>query len=179
MIYNNNYNSIMEEHKAKNKIKGTDMKVEIIYEVFKNTGKFVSTTIHRYCSKTADDIACYISETLLPSQTSIKFNSRNIADSSICRTKDPKTINAAIKELINVGAIIRWKDIEGIGNNVEVSRDWFLLNPCMIKCIGCEGFKEQVNTTLKQINNSVHYNINEYSAIVYDFKNKYKDESKD
>lgn len=174
MIKGNNYNSIMEEHKAKNKLKGSDIKVDVVYEVFKDTGKFVSTIIHRYCSKTACDIACYISETMLPSQTSIKFNSRNIADSPICRTKDPKTINAAIKELINVGAIIKWRDIEGLPETVEASRDWYLLNPCMIKAIGCEGFKEQANTTIKQINNSTHYVVNEYSAIVYNFKNKNK-----
>ena len=37
MIKGNNYNSIMEEHKDKNKLKGSDIKVDVVYEVFKNT----------------------------------------------------------------------------------------------------------------------------------------------
>ena len=39
MIKGNNYNSIMEEHKAKNKLKGSDIKVDVVYEVFKDTDR--------------------------------------------------------------------------------------------------------------------------------------------
>ena len=164
-----NFTTIMEEHEARNKIKGKDAKVTTVYEVFRGTGKFVSTMIHKTCSKTACDIACWISDTMKPSQTSIEFNSRTLIESSQCNAKTPDTIRKAIKELIDVGAIIKWKDIKGLPSNVEVGNNWYLLNPQMIKCIGCEGFKEQVNTTLKCIRNSKNYQINEYSAIVYNF----------
>lgn len=170
-----NFETIMEEHEAKNKIKGGDTKVVTVYEVFKGTGKFVSTTIHKRCSKTACDIACWISDTMMPSQTSIKFNSRTLIESSQCNAKTPDTIRKAIKELVNVGAIVKWKDIEGLPNNVEVTNDWYLLNPQMIKCIGCDGFRSQCETTLKAIRNSQKYLIHEYSAIVYDFSKKQYD----
>lgn len=164
-------NEIMEEHSAKNKLKNGDMEIEIVYEVFKDTNKFVSTDIHRYCSKTAGDVACWISTTMLPSQTSIEIKSKVLSESDICNSKYPDLIRKGIKELIDVGAIVRWKDIEGLPNNVIVNKNWYLLNPNMIKAIGCKAFREQVNTTLKSIRNSKEYLINEYSAIVYDFKN--------
>ena len=169
-----NCDVIMEEHSAKNKLKNSNQDVEIIYEVFKDTSKYISPLIHRYCSKTAGDVACWISDTMLPSQTSIEIKSKVLAESDICNSKYPDVIRKGIKELVDVGAIIKWKDIEGITDNVIVSKDWYLLNPNMIKAIGCKAFREQVNTTLKCIRNSADYHINEYSAIVYDFKNKLK-----
>ena len=166
-----NFTTIMEEHEARNKIKGKDTKVTTVYEVFRGTGKFVSTMIHKTCSKTACDIACWISDTMKPSQTSIEIKVRDLVSSDICNSKHPDSIRKAIKELVDVGAIIRWKDIEDLPSNVKVTKDWYLLNPQMIKAISCKAFKEQVNTSMKSIRNSKEYQINEYSAIVYNFKN--------
>jgi|GEM_PF-3818864 len=166
-----NFETIMEQHEAKNKLKDSEVEVTTIYDVFKDTDRYVSSKIHKYCSKTAEDIAVWISETMFPSQTSIRFNSKALVESKQCKANTPDTIRKAIKELINVGAIVKWKDIEGLPSNVECGNEWYLLNPQMIKAIGCKGFKEQVNTTIKAIRNSNHYQIHEYSAIVYNFKN--------
>ena len=171
MINTINFEDIMVEVTARNKLKLGDTEVDIVYEVFKNTNKFVSTYIHRYCSKTASDVACWISDTMKPSQTSIEIKVRDLVSSDICNSKHPDSIRKAIKELVDVGAIIRWKDIEDLPSNVKVTKDWYLLNPQMIKAISCKAFKEQVNTSMKSIRNSKEYQINEYSAIVYNFKN--------
>lgn len=170
-IGNLSFDIIMTECSAKNKIKGTNELIDVTYEVFKDTNKFVNINIHRYCSKTASDIACWIAINMYSCQTSIELKSRILAESNICKAKSPDLIRKGIKELIDVGAIIRWKDIEGLPDNVVVNKDWYLLNPNMIKAIGCKAFREQVNTTLKCIKNSADYHIHEYSAIVYDFKN--------
>lgn len=172
MVKFNTYSAIMEEKSAYNKLKDGNKKVEIIYDVFKDTNRYMSPEIYRLCSKTAIDIAYYICTTIRHNQTSIKLTTTDLINSNVVKSKSQPQLHNALKELVDNGIIIRWRDIPGIINNEHISKSWYLLNPQMIKCIGCNNFKEQVEVTLRCINGADNYNINEFSAIVYNFKNK-------
>lgn len=163
------YSSIMTECTSRNKLKTGNMKVDVVYNVFKNTQRYISPELIKACSKTALDIAYYICTTINVNQTSIKLVCSDIIKSDRVKTKTPCAIYNAINELVKLGVIVKWKDIEDIPNTINIGQNWYLINPQMIKTISCKAFEEQVNTTVRQLTNSSNYTINEYSAIVYDF----------
>lgn len=169
MIAINAFTCIMDERTTKNKLKDGSLEVEVVYEVFKDTSKYISPELIKLCSKTALEIAYYILSELKPNQTSIRIKPLDIVTSDKVNCKTACGVRNAISELVNAGAIIRWKDIVDIKNKTDVDKFWYLLNPNKLKAIGCKTFKEQVNTTIRQLSNSKCYKINEYSAIVYNF----------
>lgn len=169
MIAINSFSYIMDERTTKNTLKNSSLEVEVVYEVFKDTSKYMSPELIKLCSKTALEIVYYILNELKPNQTSIRIKPNDIVNSDKVNCKTACGVRNAILELVNAGAIIRWKDIIDTQTNINVDKFWYLLNPNKIKAIGCKTFKEQVNTTIRQLNNSNNYSINEYSAIVYNF----------
>lgn len=169
MIAINSFSYIMDERTTKNKLKDGSLEVEVVYEVFKDTSKYISPELIKVCSKTALEIAYYILSEIKPNQTSIRIKPVDIVDSDKVTCKTPCGVRNAIQELVAAKAIVKWKNIEGLPNKIKVDKFWYLLNPNKLKAIGCKTFKEQVNTTIRQLNNSSNYLINEYSAIVYNF----------
>lgn len=171
MIAINDFTYIMDERTTKNKLKSSSLEVEVIYEVFKDTSKYISPELITVCSKTALEIAYYILYKLKPNQTSIRLKPSSIVNSDKVNCKTSCGIRNAISELVKAKAIVKWRDIITEHSNISVDKFWYLLNPNKLKAIGCKTFKEQVNTTIRQLNNSSNYTINEYSAIVYNFNN--------
>lgn len=155
---------------SKSKLTNSKKEVEVDFEVFRDTNRYISPEIYIRCSKTAYDIAVYIIMTISHNQTSIKFNSTDIANSKYVKTKGASNINNAIKELINIGAIARWKDIYFIPNKDKISKNWYLLNPQMLKYISCRQYKEQVEVSARLIESNNNFIVHEFSAIGLDFK---------
>lgn len=159
----------METVSSRNKLKGSQTDVEVVYDVFKGTSRYISPLIYYSCSKTACDVAVYIIMTIRRNQTSIKFTTTDLIKSDYVKSKSKAQLHNAVKELIDNGVIVRWREIESIPNREHISKSWFLLNPQLIKCVSCNKFKEQVELTVNCIENGENYIINEFSAIVYDF----------
>lgn len=175
MIELKRFSLIMKSVTSLDNISGTDKQIEVVYDIFKGTSRYMSPRIHVLCTKTACDIAVHIIMTIKRNQTSVRFTVSDLIDSHYITSKSKSQLYDAINELIDKGVIARWRDIEEIPNRESIPKSWFLLNPQMLKCISCKAFKEQVETTIEYIENSKYYSVNEFSAIVYDFdRNKYK-----
>lgn len=166
----NQYSVIMEKVSGTNKLKDSNREVEVIYDVFKDTCKYMSPEIYRMCTKTAVDVAYHICSTIKHNQTSIKLTTTDLIESDVVKSKSQPQLHNALRELMDKGVLVRWKDIEELPNKERISKSWYLLNPTMIKAIGCKNFKEQVEVTVRCITSVENYNINEFSAIVYNFK---------
>ena len=81
----------------------------------------------------------------------------------------------AIKELIDFGVMIAWKDIDKIKKyNVEVNSHTYLLNPLLIRRCSARSYKRNCEVTKDKFNNGKVVFIREQDAMVYNFSKMVK-----
>ena len=156
--------------KAKTNIDGKLVKVDTIYECFKGAGKYFAPEIAIHCSKTANQVAYYIWKRLSNGQTSFILVPKDIINSNSTTAKTPDRIRDAIKELVNAGVMIAWKDIEGIVDyDVIINNHIYLLNPLLLRNCSAPKFIRNCDITKDRFRNNKVLSINTYDAIIYDF----------
>ena len=156
--------------KAKTRIDGKLTNVDTIYECFKGAGKYFAPEIAIHCSKTATQIAYYIWKHLVDGQTSVILYTKDIVKNYLITAKTPDRIRDAIKELVNAGVMIAWKDIEGIVDyDVIINNHIYLLNPLLLRNCSAPKFIRNCDITKDRFRNNKVLSINTYDAIIYDF----------
>lgn len=170
-----NYKDYIMCIKGKAVNSSTNKEVNVNYDVFKGGGgtHFLHPDVCYKCSKTASEIAYYVWNKLNYGQTSINIKTKDLINSDICKCKDASTINKAIKELVEYGFMIAWKDIKDLPHSINVDKHDYLLNVLLIRNISTRKFKEELNVTTNGILNYDNYKINDTCVIAYDFKNKH------
>lgn len=174
--------------KAKTNIDGKLVKVDTIYECFKGAGTYFAPEIAVHCSKTASQVAYYIWKHLKEGETSSIVIPKEIINSNLTTAKTPDRIRDAIKELVNAGVMIAWKDIDGIKDyDISINNHIYLLNPLVLRRCSANKFNRNCGVTKDRFLNYKVLSINTYDAIVYNFDisklklnfNNIENESKD
>ena len=95
---------------------------------------------------------------------------KDIINSNATTAKTPDRIRDAIKELVNAGVMIAWKDIEGIVDyDVIINNHIYLLNPLLLRNCSAPKFIRNCDITKDRFRNNKVLSINTYDAIIYDF----------
>ena len=162
MRYNLNNLQHMVDFKAK--IKDSSNKVTVEREVFIGSSNYYNPAIaFNINDNTAKRILEFIAATISNGQTSIMLEVKALM--KILSIKDDKTIRNAIKALIENYCLFRWKDIITEENVVKPNRNWYLLNPLVVRNISVERWNKEVDVTCYNFNNTKGYVISEYSAL--------------
>lgn len=176
-MFENDYGRIMTDAKgkAKTNISGKLQDVVTIYDVFIGAGTYLAPEIAIYCSKTATEVAYYILRHLGFNETTIEFTAKEAISSGLVNAKTPNRVRDAIKELIDFGVMIAWKDIDKIKKyNVEVNSHTYLLNPLLIRRCSARSYKRNCEVTKDKFNNGKVVFIREQDAMVYNFSKMIK-----
>lgn len=167
MLFNNKLLQRMIEFKAKVK-EIPRGKVTIEHNIFVGQPNYYNPAVaFNIKDNTARRILEYVSANLYTNQTTVELEVKGI--SKALGVKDDKTIRNAIKILIDNHCMCRWQDIVAdYPNVVKPNRNWYLLNPLVVRNINIDNWNEQVNSTIKDINNTAGVVINEFKALEFE-----------
>jgi hypothetical protein len=141
-------------------------KVTVQHEIFVGHPNYYNPTVaFNLKDNTARRILEYVSATLYTNQTSVELEVKGLM--KVLSIKDDKTIRNAIKLLIDNHCLCRWQDIITEDNVIKPNRNWYLLNPLVVRNINIENWNEQVNTTCKEFNNMKGAKVGEFSALEF------------
>ena len=114
----------------------------------------------------AKQILEYVAATLGTNQTSVELESKGLA--KVLGLKDIRVVRNSIKVLINNNCMYRWQDIIDVDNVIKPNRNWYLLNPLVVRNINIENWNKQVDVTCREFNNTKGAKISEFSALEFE-----------
>ena len=164
--FNNKVMQRMIEFKVKVK-EVPNGKVTAEYEIFKGIPNYYNPLVaFNIKDNTAKKILEYVAATLGTNQTSVELENRGLM--KVLCIKDRKTISNAIKVLIDNNCMYRWQDIIDVDNVIKPNRNWYLLNPLVVRNINIENWNKQVDVTCREFNNTKGAKISEFSALEFE-----------
>ena len=99
-------------------------------------------------------------------QTTVELEVKGLM--KVLEVKDEKTIRNSIKVLIDNNCMYRWQDIIDVDNVIKPNRNWYLLNPLVVRNINIENWNKQVDVTCREFNNTKGAKISEFSALEFE-----------
>ena len=164
--FNNKVMQRMIEFKVKVK-EVPNGKVTAEYEIFKGKPNYYNPLVaFNIKDNTAKKILEYVAATLGTNQTTVELENRGLM--KVLNIKDRKTISNAIKVLIDSNCMYRWQDIIDVDNVIKPNRNWYLLNPLVVRNINIENWNKQVDVTCREFNNTKGAKISEFSALEFE-----------
>ena len=164
--FNNKVMQRMIEFKVKVK-EVPNGKVTAEYEIFKGQPNYYNPLVgFNIKDNTAKKILEYVAATLGTNQTSVELENRGLM--KVLNIKDRKTISNAIQVLIDNNCMYRWQDIIDVDNVIKPNRNWYLLNPLVVRNINIENWNKQVDVTCREFNNTKGAKISEFSALEFE-----------
>ncbi|QOR58880.1 hypothetical protein KNV35_gp55 [uncultured phage cr8_1] len=143
-------------------------KVTAEYEIFKGQPNYYYNPLVAFNIKdnTAKKILEYVAATLGTNQTSVELESKGLA--KVLGLKDIRVVRNSIKVLIDNNCMYRWQDIIDVDNVIKPNRNWYLLNPLVVRNINIENWNKQVDVTCREFNNTKGAKISEFSALEFE-----------
>ena len=164
--FNNKVLQRMIEFKVKVK-EVPNGKVTAEYEIFKGQPNYYNPLVaFNIKDNTAKKILEYVAATLGTNQTTVELEVKGLM--KVLEVKDEKTIRNSIKLLIDNNCMYRWKDIIDVDNVIKPNRNWYLLNPLVVRNINIENWNKQVDVTCREFNNTKGAKISEFSALEFE-----------
>ena len=164
--FNNKVMQRMIEFKVKVK-EVPNGKVTAEYEIFKGQPNYYNPLVaFNIKDNTAKKILEYVAATLGTNQTTVELEVKGLM--KVLEVKDEKTIRNSIKLLIDNNCMYRWQDVIDVDNVIKPNRNWYLLNPLVVRNINIENWKKQVDVTCREFNNTKGAKISEFSALEFE-----------
>ena len=164
--FNNKVMQRMIEFKVKVK-EVPNGKVTAEYEIFKGQPNYYNPLVaFNIKDNTAKKILEYVAATLGTNQTTVELENRGLM--KVLNIKDRKTISNAIQVLIDNNCMYRWQDVIDVDNVIKPNRNWYLLNPLVVRNINIENWNKQVDVTCREFNNTKGAKISEFSALEFE-----------
>ena len=164
--FNNKVLQRMIEFKVKVK-EVPNGKVTAEYEIFKGQPNYYNPLVaFNIKDNTAKKILEYVAATLGTNQTTVELEVKGLM--KVLEVKDEKTIRNSIKLLIDNNCMYRWQDVIDVDNVIKPNRNWYLLNPLVVRNINIENWKKQVDVTCREFNNTKGAKISEFSALEFE-----------
>ena len=164
--FNNKVMQRMIEFKVKVK-EVPKCKVTAEYEIFKGQPNYYNPLVaFNIKDNTAKKILEYVAATLGTNQTTVELEVKGLI--KVLEVKDEKTIRNSIKVLIDNNCMYRWQDIIDVDNVIKPNRNWYLLNPLVVRNINIENWNKQVDVTCREFNNTKGAKISEFSALEFE-----------
>lgn len=164
--FNNKVMQRMIEFKVKVK-EVPNGKVTAEYEIFKGQPNYYNPLVaFNIKDNTAKKILEYVAATLGTNQTTVELEVKGLI--KVLEVKDEKTIRNSIKVLIDNNCMYRWQDIIDVYNVIKPNRNWYLLNPLVVRNINIENWNKQVDVTCREFNNTKGAKISEFSALEFE-----------
>ena len=164
--FNNKVLQRMIEFKVKVK-EVPNGKVTAEYEIFKGQPNYYNPLVaFNIKDNTAKKILEYVAATLGTNQTTVELEVKGLM--KVLEVKDEKTIRNSIKLLIDNNCMYRWQDIIDVDNVIKPNRNWYLLNPLVVRNINIENWNKQVDVTCREFNNTKGAKISEFSALEFE-----------
>ena len=164
--FNNKVLQRMIEFKVKVK-EVPNGKVTAEYEIFKSQPNYYNPFVgFNIKDNTAKKILEYVAATLGTNQTTVELENRGLM--KVLNIKDRKTISNAIQVLIDNNCMYRWQDVIDVDNVIKPNRNWYLLNPLVVRNINIENWNKQVDVTCREFNNTKGAKISEFSALEFE-----------
>ena len=164
--FNNKVLQRMIEFKVKVK-EVPNGKVTAEYEIFKGQPNYYNPLVaFNIKDEYAKQILEYVAATLGTNQTSVELENRGLM--KVLNIKDRKTISNAIQVLIDNNCMYRWQDIIDVDNVIKPNRNWYLLNPLVVRNISYDDWTSNEKHTVKEINDKAGYAIGNYDALTLD-----------
>lgn len=164
--FNNKVMQRMIEFKVKVK-EVPNGKVTVEYEIFKGIPNYYNPLVaFNIKDNTAKKILEYVAATLGTNQTTVELEVKGLM--KVLEVKDEKTIRNSIKLLIDNNCMYRWQDVIDVDNVIKPNRNWYLLNPLVVRNINIENWNKQVDVTCREFNNTKGAKISEFSALEFE-----------
>lgn len=164
--FNNKVLQRMIEFKVKVK-EVPNGKVTAEYEIFKGVPNYYNPLVaFNIKDNTAKKILEYVAATLGTNQTTVELEVKGLM--KVLEVKDEKTIRNSIKLLIDNNCMYRWQDVIDVDNVIKPNRNWYLLNPLVVRNINIENWNKQVDVTCREFNNTKGAKISEFSALEFE-----------
>lgn len=164
--FNNKVLQRMIEFKVKVK-EVPNGKVTAEYEIFKGIPNYYNPLVaFNIKDNTAKKILEYVAATLGTNQTTVELEVKGLM--KVLEVKDEKTIRNSIKLLIDNNCMYRWQDVIDVDNVIKPNRNWYLLNPLVVRNINIENWNKQVDVTCREFNNTKGAKISEFSALEFE-----------
>lgn len=164
--FNNKVMQRMIEFKVKVK-EVPNCKVTAEYKIFKGQPNYYNPLVaFNIKDNTAKKILEYVAATLGTNQTTVELEVKGLI--KVLEVKDEKTIRNSIKVLIDNNCMYRWQDIIDVDNVIKPNRNWYLLNPLVVRNINIENWNKQVDVTCREFNNTKGAKISEFSALEFE-----------
>ena len=142
-------------------------KVTAEYEIFKSQPNYYNPFVgFNIKDNTAKKILEYVAATLGTNQTTVERENRGLM--KVLNIKDRKTISNAIQVLIDNNCMYRQQDVIDVDNVIKPNRNWYLLNPLVVRNINIENWNKQVDVTCREFNNTKGAKISEFSALEFE-----------
>ena len=142
-------------------------KVTAEYEIFESQPNYYNPFVgFNIKDNTAKKILEYVAATLGTNQTTVELENRGLM--KVLNIKDRKTISNAIQVLIDNNCMYRWQDVIDVDNVIKPNRNWYLLNPLVVRNINIENWNKQVDVTCREFNNTKGAKISEFSALEFE-----------
>lgn len=142
-------------------------KVTAEYEIFKSQPNYYNPLVaFNIKDNTAKKILEYVAATLGTNQTTVELEVKGLI--KVLEVKDEKTIRNSIKVLIDNNCMYRWQDVIDVDNVIKPNRNWYLLNPLVVRNINIENWNKQVDVTCREFNNTKGAKISEFSALEFE-----------
>lgn len=142
-------------------------KVTAEYEIFKGIPNYYNPLVgFNITDDYARRILEYVAATLGTNQTSVELESKGLA--KVLGLKDIRVVRNSIKVLIDNNCMYRWQDIIDVDNVIKPNRNWYLLNPLVVRNINIENWNKQVDVTCREFNNTKGAKISEFSALEFE-----------
>ena len=164
--FNNKVLQRMIEFKVKVK-EVPNGKVTAEYEIFKGQPNYYNPLVEfNIKDNTAKKILEYVAATLGTNQTTVELEVKGLM--KVLEVKDEKTIRNSIKLLIDNNCMYRWQDVIDVDNVIKPNRNWYLLNPLVVRNINIENWNKQVDVTCREFNTTKAAKISEFSALEFE-----------
>ena len=164
--FNNKVMQRMIEFKVKVK-EVPNGKVTAEYEIFKGHPNYYNPLVaFNIKDNTAKKILEYVAATLGTNLTTVELEVKGLM--KVLEVKDEKTIRNSIKLLIDNNCMYRWQDVIDVDNVIKPNRNWYLLNPLVVRNINIENWNKQVDVTCREFNNTKGAKISEFSALEFE-----------
>ena len=164
------FNNKIMQRMIKFKVKVKEVpngKVTAEYEIFKGQPNYYNPLVaFNIKDNTAKKILEYVAATLGTNQTTVELENRGLM--KVLNIKDRKTISNAIQVLIDNNCMYRWQDVIDVDNVIKPNRNWYLLNPLVVRNINIENWNKQVDVTCREFNNTKGAKISEFSALEFE-----------
>ena len=164
------FNNKVLQHMIEFKVKVKEVpngKVTAEYEIFKGQPNYYNPLVaFNIKDNTAKKILEYVAATLGTNQTTVELEVKGLM--KVLEVKDEKTIRNSIKLLIDNNCMYRWQDVIDVDNVIKPNRNWYLLNPLVVRNINIENWNKQVDVTCREFNNTKGAKISEFSALEFE-----------